>query len=154
MRRFTLAISTLLIAAFACVDVPRDEDLAKLIVGKWKHIMDTPFAQVKGEAITEYKADGTFSASAQLIIRVERIRSSRAEGIWSVKGNLLTWTVKTTTDPDIMVVGETYKDEILEIDAKHIKYKDDEGEIEVETRMSENNEADKDGSNNKIKATK
>jgi len=44
MRRFTLAISTLFIATFACLDVPRDEDLAKLIVGKWKHTMDTPFA--------------------------------------------------------------------------------------------------------------
>ena len=60
-----------------------------------------------------------------------------AEGVWSVKGRILTWTVKKTLNQDVMAAGETHTEEILEIDAKHLKYKGDEGEIEVETRITE-----------------
>jgi hypothetical protein len=150
MKTITVAIAAMFIAAFTFADVPRDAELAKAIVGKWKTTMDYPEAQVKGSGITEYKADGTFSASGEMTVQGKRIRLG-AEGVWSVKGVVLTWTVKETINSDLMPVGESHTEEILEIDDKHIKYKGDDGEIEVEARVTE---ATKEGSSNKIQPAK
>ena len=136
MKRNTIIAVCVFIAALALADVPRDAALAKQIVGRWKTSVDDPDAQIKGGGITEYKADGTFSATGELTVQGERMIIG-AEGIWSVKGRILTWTVKKTINRDVMEIGETHTEEILEIDATHIKYRGDEGEIEVETRITE-----------------
>ena len=136
MKRDTVIALCLLFAAISFAGVPCDAELAKLLVGKWKTTVDDPDAGIKGGGITEYRADGTFFGTGEVTVEGERIVFG-AEGVWSVKDRILTWTVKKTLNPDVMAVDDTHTEEILEIDAKHIKYKGDEGEVEVETRITE-----------------
>ncbi len=115
-----------------CADVPQNADLAKLIAGKWQSAINGP--DVKGGGITEYKLDSTFKGSGFFTVQGKRT-TFEVEGTWSVKGHILKWTVKKTTITEIFSVGETHTEEILEIDAKHLKYKGDDGEVVVETRI-------------------
>ncbi|OGV64519.1 MAG: hypothetical protein A2283_20840 [Lentisphaerae bacterium RIFOXYA12_FULL_48_11] len=57
------------------------------------------------------------------------------EGVWDVENNILTWTIKKTNTPDLMPVGKTANEEILEIDNNHIKYKGIDDQIETETKI-------------------
>ena len=132
--RVLIAAALSLIASFAFAETPRDADLAKLIVGSWEATVDYP--QVKGVGVTRYKADGTFVSSGELRVQGRPMRIG-AEGVWGVKGTTLTWTVKKTLNPEVMAVGETHSEEILEIDEKRIAYRDDEGETTVETRVAD-----------------
>lgn len=132
--RVLIAFVLSLFTTLASADVPRDADLARLIVGSWEATVDTPV--VKGTGVTEYKADGTFVSSGELSVQGTPIRIG-VEGVWVVEGTTLTWTVKKTINPEVMPVGETHSEEVLEIDARHIKYRDDEGAIEVETRVAD-----------------
>ena len=49
----------------------------------------------------------------------------KVEGAWSVKGNILTWTIRKLDTPKLQPVGMVGKEEILEIDADHIKIQGD-----------------------------
>lgn len=132
--RVLIALALSLFASLAFADVPRDADLASVIVGSWEATVDYP--EVKGVGVTQYKPDGTFVSSGELRVQGHPMRIA-AEGVWSVTGTTLTWTVKKTINPEVMAVGETHSEEILEIDEKHITYRDDEGETTVEMRVAD-----------------
>lgn len=122
------------IAAFA--EVPRDAELEKLIVGKWQSTTYHPETQIEVNGSTEYRADGTFSGSGTLSMQGQ-VLSVGASGVWSVKGTVLTWTIRETLNPDIIAVGESGDDEILEINRYVMKYRGESGDIVEETRVTE-----------------
>ena len=120
------------IAVGSLADTPRDAELMNLVVGKWQ--LKATYSSVIVESITDYKADGTFVTSGTMKSPEKSIRL-KVEGVWSVKGNILTWTIRKSDTPELQPVGKVGKEEILEIDADHIKYKGIDGQIENEKRL-------------------
>lgn len=130
---FTTGIVVLICTLYAmAATVPRDAALKKLVVGVWGLTFKSPLVTGHGE--TEYKANGSWRSHGKFNSLGETI-ILEASGVWSVKGNVVTWAVRKTKNPDLVKVGETHHDTVLEIDARHMKYRDDEGDTFTETKV-------------------
>ena len=128
MRTSSLIIGIFLLAGIVLAEVPRDEELATLIVGKWRS-HEPEEISLK----TEYRSDGTASYSGDLIIEGKSVRIA-FEVMWKVEGNNLIEILNTTINPDLFSEGGIRVLEILEIDATHVKYKNIDGDIYTEVR--------------------
>ena len=111
-------------------DVPKDDELRALVVGKW---METTKPTSEGylEITTEYRSDGTYVCGTKWVGKTQfddngkeiSNTSDCGGGGWSITGHILTLTFhtkgQTTTYIDHVY---TTPEEILEIDANHMKY--------------------------------
>lgn len=88
-------------------------------------------ARVKG--VTEYKADGTFQGSATVVVEEETTELT-VKGTWKLDGKTLATTITESNNPDFLPVGEVSKDEILELTASTLRYRDEDGLVIRETR--------------------
>lgn len=54
-------------------------------------------------------------------------------GTWQLDGSILTTTITNSSDPDFVANGEVSKDEILELTATTLRYRDEDGLVVRET---------------------
>ncbi len=112
--------------------VPEGAALHKLVVGVWKFKIDDKL--VKGSGVTEYKADGTMKSKGTFVMLGEKLPLD-VEGKWKIDGNKLIWEVTKTNDPEMFAVGESATEQVLSIDAKSMRYRDEDGLIWEEERQ-------------------
>jgi hypothetical protein len=112
--------------------VPEGAALHKLVVGVWKFKIDDKL--MKGNGLTEYKADGTMTSKATFEMLGEKVPLD-LQGKWKIEGSKLTWEVTKTNDPELFAVGEKATEQILAIDAKTMRYRDEDGLIWEEERQ-------------------
>lgn len=112
--------------------VPEGEALRKMVVGVWKFKIADKL--IKGSGLSEYKADGTMTSKGTFEILGEKVPVD-VEGKWKIEGGKLTVEVTKTNDPEMFAVGEKTSDEILSIDDKTMRYRDEDGLIWEETRQ-------------------
>jgi hypothetical protein len=108
---------------------PKIESAA--LLGTWHLDMKTGGAGVKG--ITEYKADGTFQGRATFVLEDETTELS-LKGAWKLDGKILITTITESNNPEFLPVGEVSKDEILELSASTLRYRDEDGLVIREVR--------------------
>jgi hypothetical protein len=101
------------------------------LVGTWHLDMAMGEAKVKGH--TEYKADGTFQGRATLVVEEETTELT-VKGTWKLDGQTLATTITESNNPDLLPVGEVSKDQILELNASTLRYRDEDGLVIRETR--------------------
>lgn len=114
--------------------LPEGEALRTLVVGKWKFKLEHKI--IKGSGVTEYKADGTMISKGSIEVLGETTRID-VEGKWTIKGTKLIWEVIKTNDPELFAIGEKHTEQILSIDAKAMRYRDDDGMIWDEERLTQ-----------------
>jgi hypothetical protein len=102
------------------------------LVGTW--YLDMELGGVRVQGATEYKADGTLQGRARFAMEDETIDLA-VKGTWKLDGKTITTTVTQSSNPEMMPVGEVSKDEILELTASTLRYRDEEGQVVTETRQ-------------------
>lgn len=102
------------------------------LVGTWYLDMEMGGARVQG--VTEYKANGTLQGRARVAIEDESIDLT-VKGTWKLDGTTLSTTVTESNNPEMMPVGEVSEDEILELSASILRYRDEDGQVITETRQ-------------------
>jgi ketosteroid isomerase-like protein len=101
------------------------------LAGSWHLDMEVGGVRVKG--VTEYQDGGTFQSRATFVVEDETIELS-LKGAWKLDGSILTTTITESSDPEFATVGEVSKDEILELTATTLRYRDEDGLVVRETR--------------------
>lgn len=101
------------------------------LVGNWH--LDMEVDEVRVKAVTEYKAGGTFQSHATVVMDGES-NEMVVKGTWKLDGNTLTTTITESDSPDLLPVGEVSKDEVLELSATVLRYRDEDGLVVRETR--------------------
>ena len=104
--------------------VARDEEITKLLVGKW--------AIEEGTQI--YNKDGTFEA----VVTLEGGKGIEitVSGTWKVKEGVLIETITKSSSP-IFKEGRESKDTVISIDEKVLKFKDEMGKERTAKRINE-----------------
>ncbi len=101
------------------------------LIGKW--LMDMELVGVRVKAVTEYKAGGSFQSRATVVMDEESTEMA-VKGTWKLEGTTLVTTITESDSPDFLPVGEVSKDEILELTATTLRYRDEDGRVVRETR--------------------
>jgi hypothetical protein len=124
---------------YAFEDPPKkqsDEEVNKLLVGKW--IVDEGDGQkepkIKGSVT--YKKDGTVEVEATLDFGKESLKII-LEGTWKVKDGVITATVTKTSHPELIKEGHVSKDKLISVSDKELKYKDEMGKEKLHKRMKD-----------------
>jgi hypothetical protein len=101
------------------------------LVGSWHLDMEVGGARVKG--VTEYKAGGTLQSRVTVVVEDETIELTM-KGTWKLDGAILTTTITESNHAEYLPVGEVSKDEILELTATTLRYRDEDGLVVREIR--------------------
>lgn len=112
-----------------------DEQISKLLVGKWLVDLDEGKG-VKIKGSTTYKKDGTVDAEATIELGDKSIKMVLA-GTWKVKDGVIISTVTKTNNPEIVKEGLTTKDKVVSIDDKSLKYTSEDGKERTDKRAKE-----------------
>lgn len=128
MRYALLGFLLLFATAAHCAD---EAEIKKHLPGVWEGKQDAHGIKVTG--VTEYKADGKFSGKASVTM-FGKTTDYTYEGTWKVTGSKLQYTIAKSSDAEMMKPGMVITDEVLEINEKSLKYKDQMGETVTETR--------------------
>jgi hypothetical protein len=117
----------------ATPSVPKGEALKKLLVGKWRLSIEE--GNLKVEGLSDYKSDGTTKYTVTTEYRGEKsIVEIHAK--WRIEGTKLITVVTKTSDSEVTKVGDESTYEVLHIDTQSIKYRDDEGKVAEESRIT------------------
>ena len=113
-----------------------DEEITKLLVGKW--IVDEGDGQKepKIKGVVQYKKDGTVEAEATVEINNNTIKVA-ISGTWKVADGVVTETVTKSNVPDLIKEGLVSKDKVISVDDKEYKYKDDSGKEKSHKRKKD-----------------
>jgi hypothetical protein len=113
-----------------------DEEIGKLLVGKW--IIDEGDGQkepkIKGSLT--YKKDGTVDLEASLDIGKDSFKIALS-GTWKVKEGVIVATVTKTNNPDLVKEGVVSKDKVISVTDKELKYTDEMGKEKLHKRMKD-----------------
>lgn len=101
------------------------------LIGKWHLNMEVDGVRVK--AVTDYKAGGNFQSHATVVMDGDSTEVA-VKGTWKFDETTLVTTVTESNSPDMLPVGEVSKDEILELSANTLRYRDEDGLVVRETR--------------------
>jgi hypothetical protein len=123
----------------AVADPPKkqtDEEINKLLVGKW--IVDEGDGQKepKIKGVVQYKKDGTVEAEATVEIKNETVKVV-ISGTWKVADGVVTETVTKSNVPELIKEGLVTKDKVISVDDKEYKYKDDMGKEKSHKRKKD-----------------
>jgi len=114
-----------------------DEEITKLLVGKWTVDEGDGVKEPKIKGTMNYKKDGTVDAEATIDAGKQTFKISLS-GTWKVKEGVLISTVTKTNAPELIKEGHVSKDTVVSIDDKEFKYKEEKSEkLKVEKRMKE-----------------
>ncbi len=144
MQRIVLVIPVLLAfgmlpsSAIGREDPPKkltDEQISKLLVGKWAaEEGGEKGPKVKGT--TYYKKDGTYEAEGK-ITNGEKSLSITFSGTWKVVDGMIVGRMTKSYIPELLKEGKVYKDQVLSIDDKILKFKTEDGKESVRKRIKE-----------------
>jgi hypothetical protein len=144
MRKSACGVFILLAAGLMCGLVnaredqpkkPSDEEITKLLVGKWIIDEGDGKTEPKAKGTVNYKKDGTVELEATVDIGKELKIS--LSGTWKVSEGVIIATVKKTNVPDIIKEGLVSKDKVISIDDKVLKYKDEMDKEKTHKRAKE-----------------
>jgi hypothetical protein len=131
--------STLIGSVSAREDPPKkqtDEEISKLLVGKWIVDEGDGKTEPKIKGSMNYKKDGTVDAEATIEAGQTTLKITLS-GTWKVKDGVLIATVTKTSAPDVIKEGLVSKDTVISIDDKVLKYKEMSGKEKSQKRMKE-----------------
>jgi hypothetical protein len=113
-----------------------DEEIGKLLVGKW--IIDEGDGQkepkIKGSIV--YKKDNTVNLEATLDFGKETLKII-LEGTWKVKDGVIIATVTKTSHPEHIKEGHVSRDILISVTEKELKYKDEMGKEKLHKRTKD-----------------
>ncbi len=134
-----LTISTTLVSSSSGFDeppaAPTDAEISKHLVGKWA-VDEVGEQKLKVKGTAHYKKDGTFEGAAT-IGNGESPAKIAISGTWKVADGVITSTVTKSSLSVVIAQGRVYKDQVLAIDEKAIKYKTEAGTDRVRLRLAE-----------------
>lgn len=115
--------------------VPEDDELKSMLIGKW-HISVTNDG-VLTSGTTDYRDDGTF-VSLGLIEFGNGVPPMKMEfeGSWSVKGKALIWNVEKSSEEDVMPIGTSATEQILQISRDSMTHQSTDGTACTEMRVT------------------
>lgn len=112
---------------------PTDTEISKHIVGKWAFDEVGELGlQIKGTA--NYNKDGTFAGEAT-IVTSERLVKIVLSGTWKVADGVIASTVTKSSMPAVIGTGCTYKFQVVAIDERSLKYKNEADKEIVRMRV-------------------
>jgi hypothetical protein len=135
MRRLSFGVFALFAAlslaggAIAREDTPKkptDEEVAKLLVGKWTIDEGDGKTEPKIKGTMNYKKDGTLEGEATIEFGDMKFKLT-VSATWKVKDGVITETVTKTSDANLVQEGVESKDTLVSIDGKIYKFKDEKG---------------------------
>jgi hypothetical protein len=141
IRLLGVAFVAMALTGWLCAfeDPPKkqtDEEINKLLVGKW--IIDEGDGQkepkIKGSVT--YKKDGTVDLEATLDIAKDSFKIALS-GTWKVKDGAIIATVTKTSNPDLVKEGVVSKDKVVSVTDKELKYTDELGKEKSHKRMKD-----------------
>lgn len=113
-----------------------DEEITKLLIGKWVIDEGDGKKEPKVKGVVHYKKDGTVEAEGTVEFGDNSLKIS-ITGTWKVSEGVVTETVTKTNVPDVIKEGLVSKDKVISIDDKTYKYKDDAGKEKTHKRMKD-----------------
>lgn len=139
MRTVTIATALVIVCSLVSrVDgregKPSDEEINKLLVGKWS--VEETNGNVKIKGTSTYKKDGTLEGEATIDLGDQKI-VLKVSGTWKVKDGVVTETVTKSNRPDIIKEGMTTKDTVVSINDKEYKIKSESGKETTAKRVKE-----------------
>jgi hypothetical protein len=120
-------------------DTPKkqsDEEIGKLLVGKWIVDEGDGKTEPKIKGILNYKKDGTVDVDATLDFGKESLKIS-VSGTWKVKDGIIVATVTKTSHPELIKEGLVSKDKVISVTEKELKYKDEMGKEKLHKKMKD-----------------
>lgn len=136
MRPFAFAAALVVaftLSARAEDKKPTDDEIKKLLPGKWSYEED--MMGVKVVASSTFKKDGTFEGEANIDAKGKEIKI-KVSGSWEVKDGKLIETIKKSDSP-FAKEGKMSTDTILAIDEKSYKFKSESGREVTVKRVKE-----------------
>jgi hypothetical protein len=113
-----------------------DEEISKLLIGKW--IVDEGDGQkepkIKGSV--NYKKDSTVVVEATIDFGKDNLKVF-LEGTWKVKDGVITATVTKTSHPELIKEGHISKDKLISVSDKELKYTDEMGKEKLHKRTKD-----------------
>jgi len=139
MKAFILVSSLLVVIGWNVLTVraaddakkPTDEEITKLLPGKWL-ISEEIAMGVKIKGSTTYDKDGSFVAEGEITANGNTMKIN-VSGTWKVKDGYVIETAAKSDIPNVKA-GDVTKDQVLQIDEKTMKIKDEMGRAHVATR--------------------
>ncbi len=108
-----------------------DAEVSQKLVGKWKE--EGTDGGVTTIVTNEFTADGKYVCNGTMR-RPGGDTKLAITSTWQVTGGVLVYTIETS-QPSWYKKGEQMKDKVLAIDEREFKYRDEEGDIQVMTRL-------------------
>jgi uncharacterized protein (TIGR03066 family) len=112
---------------------PSDDEITKLLPGKWTHEEDEMGVKVK--VVTTYKKDGTFAGTADIDAKGKTL-TIKVSGTWKVKNGVIEEEIQKS-DSNFVPKGKTSKDTVLAISETSLKLKSEEGKEVTAKRAKE-----------------
>jgi len=136
---YIFAAMTLAGWASAREDQPKkqtDEDINKLLVGKWIIDEGDGEKEPKIKGSVTYKKDNKVELEATLDFGKDSLKIF-LEGTWKVKDGVIIATVTKTSHPELIKEGHVSKDKLISVTDKELKYKDEMGKEKLHKRMKD-----------------
>lgn len=118
MTRY-IVLSFLCLALFGSVafaELPKDEEIAKLFVGKWNRQMPPGS---KDRATTTFDRDGTFSGVGRV---ADGKIEYKAEGKWRIENGVLIEEITKSSHPERVPAGTVSKDTLISVTKDEFRY--------------------------------
>jgi hypothetical protein len=111
-----------------------DEQITKLLLGKWAIEEDEMGVKVKGTQ--NYMKEGKFEAEATIEAGKQTFKLTLS-GTWKVKDGSVIETITKSSNPDAIPEGKESKDKVISIDDKTYKFKDEKDKERTVKRLKD-----------------